>query len=425
MAARSSTSQTSAPAEVNPPPAALVRLLTAAWIALVGWATLSPAPSTGDWTGEAPLADALRNLLLFAPLGLLLTASGRSWHLASVLAALLSAVVELLQVWIPGRFPDGWDLAANVLGGALGAILLRALRPGCLRAETRSAWIALAAGFGVAGALLLPALLLRPAPPDALYYTEWAPTLERYEIFPGRVLDVRIGGDEVGRSGPSARSRALRRQIREDAPLYLRVMREAPSRGLAPLLRINDGTWEVLLVGVDRDALVVRRHGLAGDLGLEEPLLVYDGAFANLRPAAPVEIHLAPDGVRWRARVGLAGPRTIGPTPASAWRVLAKPNALSDTGRRVVDVLFAALCFGFVAIWLRPRAPAVVGLGIALVSLAVAPAVVGLQPAPPAEWAGAVAGLLAGGLIQRRLLRSEQEPIRGATSASVRAAPER
>lgn len=63
------------------------------------------------------------NVLLFVPLGFLLTLLlRRHWH-GVVLALALSAAAELAQVIIPSRQPSLRDVAANLLGAAIGAAL--------------------------------------------------------------------------------------------------------------------------------------------------------------------------------------------------------------------------------------------------------------------------------------------------------------
>ncbi len=68
------------------------------------------------WDGSIELLDIVVNLVLYAPLGLALR--GWSWRRLLVAAALLSAVIELSQVWNSGRHPSPGDVVANA-GGAL------------------------------------------------------------------------------------------------------------------------------------------------------------------------------------------------------------------------------------------------------------------------------------------------------------------
>lgn len=81
------------------------------------------------------------NIVLFLPLGVLLTLLlGRVW-IALVLAVTLSVAVELVQFVLPARLPSVRDVLANGLGAAAGVLLawlfIRRSRPGRPRATRR------------------------------------------------------------------------------------------------------------------------------------------------------------------------------------------------------------------------------------------------------------------------------------------------
>lgn len=63
------------------------------------------------------------NVLMFVPLGFLLTLLLRHHWYGVALALVLSAGVELAQLVIPSRQPSLRDVLANVLGAAVGAAL--------------------------------------------------------------------------------------------------------------------------------------------------------------------------------------------------------------------------------------------------------------------------------------------------------------
>lgn len=85
------------------------------------------------WNGRTYLGDFTSNILLFMPLGwVLLTrpgacprvlALGLSWVRSLGLSLVLSAMVEGLQLLLPGRTSSLTDVVANTLGGGLGALL--------------------------------------------------------------------------------------------------------------------------------------------------------------------------------------------------------------------------------------------------------------------------------------------------------------
>ncbi len=103
-------------------------------LAFIGLMTLLPAPEEAARAAATPLdcilcgdlgsVDFLLNILLFVPLGVGLGLAGFSWRRAVVLAGLLSAGIELLQMkFIPGRDASLGDILSNTLGGGLGALL--------------------------------------------------------------------------------------------------------------------------------------------------------------------------------------------------------------------------------------------------------------------------------------------------------------
>jgi VanZ family protein len=61
------------------------------------------------------------NILLFVPLGFLLTGIFRRPWIGVALALALSVGAELVQVLLPARLPSLRDVLANALGAALGA----------------------------------------------------------------------------------------------------------------------------------------------------------------------------------------------------------------------------------------------------------------------------------------------------------------
>lgn len=61
------------------------------------------------------------NILMFAPLGFLLTLLFRHTWRGVLLALLFSAAAEIAQIVIPSRQPSIRDVLANVLGAAIGA----------------------------------------------------------------------------------------------------------------------------------------------------------------------------------------------------------------------------------------------------------------------------------------------------------------
>jgi VanZ family protein len=135
------------PAPAAPAPAVrstrLPLYLALAYLILISYASLYPFANWRD-LGVAPLEfidaawprywtafDLSVNVLVYLPLGFLLALAlrplpGGRWSaaiVATLLGSLLSLAVECLQNWLPARVPSNIDIACNVGGTTLGAVL--------------------------------------------------------------------------------------------------------------------------------------------------------------------------------------------------------------------------------------------------------------------------------------------------------------
>jgi VanZ family protein len=75
-------------------------------------------------------ADLIANVVLFLPVGFLLTMLGGRWWAGLLGGAALSATAETVQLFLPHRVASLLDVATNSAGAALGmlaAVLLRVL----------------------------------------------------------------------------------------------------------------------------------------------------------------------------------------------------------------------------------------------------------------------------------------------------------
>ncbi|QIG42499.1 VanZ family protein [Nocardioides anomalus] len=129
-------------------------LVTLAYLAFVGWVTLTPgdaAPTSSelvlrvlarlqryeqlDWL-TYDRAERLANVGLFVPVGLFLVLlfGSRLWWLALAVGIALTSAIETAQREIPGRVPDGTDVVNNTLGTVVGIVLCLVLTfPSTLR----------------------------------------------------------------------------------------------------------------------------------------------------------------------------------------------------------------------------------------------------------------------------------------------------
>ena len=125
----------------------MLRWSLGVWLALVAvWLTWTPfevtaTPNMVRLFPETSLTDVAGNLLLLAPFGAIAVLCGERYSVmrAAILAALLSASLELGQTWIVGRTPSVWDVVFNTAGAAVAAHL--ALR---LTSRTRASRVVFA-----------------------------------------------------------------------------------------------------------------------------------------------------------------------------------------------------------------------------------------------------------------------------------------
>jgi glycopeptide antibiotics resistance protein len=121
----------------------LLSVLTLAYLAFVGWVTLTPgslAPTSSDLVLRVlarlqrydelswltyDRAEYLANIALFVPVGLflLLLFGSRLWWLALAAAIVLTSSIETVQRAVPGRVSDERDIAANTIGAVVGIVL--------------------------------------------------------------------------------------------------------------------------------------------------------------------------------------------------------------------------------------------------------------------------------------------------------------
>ncbi len=133
-------------------------VVTACYLALVGWLTLGPQPldengrgllhrfirylsgdNKLDWITYA-LVEFTANVVLFIPIGVLfvLLVGWRRWWLAALLGVALTASIESAQLFLPDRVTDPRDLASNSIGAGIGVALVLVVIALRTRRPTRS-----------------------------------------------------------------------------------------------------------------------------------------------------------------------------------------------------------------------------------------------------------------------------------------------
>jgi len=103
--------------------AGMILLLPVTYAGIVAWVLVWLREDLGLTGFGGGWVEFAANVLMFLPLGFLLTLLLRHHWYGVALALVLSAGAELAQFLIPSRLPSLRDVLANTLGAAIGAAL--------------------------------------------------------------------------------------------------------------------------------------------------------------------------------------------------------------------------------------------------------------------------------------------------------------
>lgn len=370
----------------------------AAMLALILVATLVPSsdPDSGMLRGcvvcgEEGLADAIANVLLFLPLGIGIYCSGASGRKTIVLGMLLSATLEFVQLrLVPGRDATLGDVVWNTVGTALGVALAWWLpvrrRSGLRACVAAGAVLAVIAGIG---------LVVRPAFPQTVYYGQWTPDLGVYEWYRGRVLSADIGGLPL-RSDRLDDSRAVRERLMQGVALRILAVAGPRTERLAPLFSIAS---DILLVGPDRDDLVLRVRTRAIGWRLRQPDLRWRGAMAGVAPGDTFAVQVLHTQRGYCLRVGDRERCGLAYTAGQAWQLVQFIPRMPLAAQAILDCVVMAILGLPIGLVFRRGAAAYAAAAVAVVGALALPTLVGLAPTPPVELAALATGIAGAALM--------------------------
>jgi VanZ family protein len=392
-------------------PSSLARGLLAATVLAVLVATLTPA---GDEKPrlvlclvcrDAGSADVLVNLMLYAPLGAAITLCGWRSRWALIAPLLLSASIEVAQIWIPGRDPSLGDVTFNTLGAALGVLLVRSsslwLAP---RGRLRSA-LATSAAMGAIVVLSATGVLFEPAFPRTTYWAQWTPDLGHMARYGGHVVSASLGPLSVpdGRLDASAQVREL---LAVRAPLVVRAVAGPRVPALASLVSIADErSRQIVLLGADRDDLVYRFRMRAATLGLDRPDLRATGTMRGIGPGDSLSLTVRPEGRGYCLVVNERAVCGLGFTLGRGWALLYYAKWFPPWLRLLLDEAWLAGLLLPLGFWIRGRGGAVALIAAVAVAFWIVPPATGLLATGGLEFVGAMAGFGVGAALRRLAAR--------------------
>jgi hypothetical protein len=381
--------------------------LGVAWLLAIAFLTLQPAgvqvehlatiPKLCLFCGTRGAGDAVLNVVMFVPLGLVLGGRSRSLGRMMLVGAALSTGIELVQLFVPGRSSSPADVLWNGLGAGLGGLV--------------HAWIAArASGRARAGALpwlaallvTLPVLgvLATPAPTEDDYWGQWAPNLGHMPQYSGAVLEADLDGAPLlsGRVPGPGPHRPL---LAGGWNLTSQIQAGPPPRSVSPIVSIYDGQQrEILLVGAHRDDLVFRERRLAHVLRLEAPDVRVPAALASLHAGDRVALGARrADGV-FCLRLDTTEWCGLGITPGRTWGYLLYLEGPREWFRRLLDSVWLAMLFFPIGLFASTRREAMiagaVGVAALIATVAFTPLVAGTPIGLVLECLAGVTGVAAG-----------------------------
>jgi VanZ family protein len=378
-------------------------LLAAALLAIAAL-TLGPAPGAEALVGPrifvfGSLADVLRNVAMYLPLGAALALRGARGRLAWLGGLALATAIEIGQLWIPGRTCSPDDALANALGAGIGHWLVRSaprwLAPAPALAR-RLELLALALWLASA---LASAVLTAPAYTPGPWYAHWNPALGTLRPYPGPVREATLAG-QVLVHGTIADAAAARAALDAGEALRVRAISAGPATELEAIFLISDARdRELALLALEGEDLVYRYRSRARALGLEPAILRARAAWHGAGATAPVAL-----GV-WRADTSTCLARDaesrceLGFGAGSSWTLVLPVLAFPPGIAPLFDALWLAGLALPLGLWWRAGRASWVVLALAAAPLAVLPACGWLLPTPAWLWLAAASGWLAGRLL--------------------------
>jgi hypothetical protein len=371
--------------------------------------TLVPIGGGGD-SAQLPhapqpfdVADLLRNLVLFAPLGAALVWSGMPARRAIVFAALLSACIELAQRAIPGRSSHAFDCASNTAGAGLAIALLRTAPAWLSPSPLARRRLTLLAGVTTAALLIGSGLLLSPSPTSGTWFGHHLPALGHLAPYSGSVLGASIDGIEIpsGREIPDPDR--IRRRLAGDYALRVDALSGDPPERLAAFAMITDAAQnEIVLLGPDQRDLVYRFRNRGRPLGLEMASVRMPLALDPFRPGDRLELAVERSGTDLCIAVNGDASCGFGFAAGDGWRLIAPDLRVVARAAPVLSAMWIAALFLPIGYWGRWNVATAAAGTLAASALLLAPAVSPLRPTSMTEVAESAAGALIGVVSRRR-----------------------
>ncbi len=344
-----------------------VRTIEGATLLLLGTVgailmTLRPAaPRAGTicmLCGPYAGVDAILNVLLFIPIGAGLALLGLRWRNALLIGAAATVVIEVLQIALPlGRNASVVDALANAAGVAIGFYLAERRRALAYPRSRASLRYAITAGVAWLLVLTLSAALLMPSVPDGPYIAQWAPVVEGYDRYAGRVTAAHVSGVAIS-NGAVAESDRLGSGMRAGVTTEATIFAQGAPRRLAPVVRVvTEDSTEALMLAQRRDDLVFRSRVIGTALGLATPSVVMPDALSSRLASdrGALIVSGAREGGQLRAGA-FGGEAILSLHAGSGWLLLAPSSRSVQASADVLSALWLGGPLFLAGYWMGRRA---------------------------------------------------------------------
>ncbi len=354
--------------------------------------------------GARGTADAIRNTILFIPIGIAALLWSRSVCKALLLAVLLSASVEIAQLLIPGRHATLGDLLFNSLGAGVGIGAIRWVGVWLRPAPRVGRFLALG---GTALTLVMIALsgyLLQPQFPQSTYFGQWTPDLGHLERYRGRVLEFTIGSEAIPRGRRVDDSEGTRARLEDGARLRAVALAGPRTERLSSLVSIYDDQHrEVVLLGPDGDDLVYRYRTRSIAWRLDQPDLRLRGALSGVSSGDTLRAAVERDGDRYCLIVNRVRSCNLGFTTGAGWSLVYYSDRFPNWLGGILGVIWLGGLALPGAFWATGRGLAILNYALLFGGLALIPMITHFLPTPLVEFVAVGSGALAGHYLRRRV----------------------
>jgi hypothetical protein len=373
-------------------------------VVLVLAATLIPAGSNKPLGSHLCLlcgarggADAIRNTILFIPIGVTALLWSRRVFKALLLAVLLSASVEIAQLLIPGRHATLGDLLFNSLGAGIGIGAISGVGFWLRPAPRVARLFALGATALALLTIVLTGYLLQPQFPQSTYFGQRTPDLGHLEWYRGRVLEFTIGSETIAGGRRVVDSGETRGRLEVGATLRTVALAGPRTERLSSLVSIYDDQHrEVVLLGPDRDDLVYRYRTRSISWRLDQPDLRLRGALAGVSSGDTLWAAVARDGDRYCVTVNQVRSCNLGFTAGDGWSLIYHSDRVPNWLGGILAVIWLGALALPGAFWAPGRGLAALNSAFLFSGLALIPMVTHFLPTPPVEFVALGLGILAG-----------------------------